>query len=85
MSDQRMDPTGDPGHGPATPQPWQPPTMPEDARRMGLDRNVYGGAEIEFASMLDGRKRSHVVVAVLMLLIFALPVPLTLLQVIDLF
>ena len=32
-------------------------------RRMGLDRNTAEGAWLEFASMLDRRKKSHVAVA----------------------
>jgi hypothetical protein len=73
MSDDRPDPWDTP-QGPA----WQPPLMPEDSRRMGLDRRVPEGAWIEFASMLDSRKKSHVAVAVVLLVVFMLPVLTTL-------
>ncbi|MFC6286705.1 hypothetical protein ACFP3Q_10865 [Nocardioides sp. GCM10027113] len=73
-------PSGDPGHSPVS-DLWRPPTMPEDSRRMGLDRNTVEGAWLEFASVLDRRKPSHVVVAVLALAIFVIPVLLTLLDV----
>ncbi len=78
MSDRRLDPSGDPGHGLAS-VPWQPPVMPEDIRRIGLDRNTIEGAWVEFASLLDRRRRSHVAVAWLALAIFVVPVLLTLL------
>lgn len=68
MNDDRPDPWDTP-QGPI----WQPPLMPEDARRMGLDRRVPEGAWIELASMLDRRKRSHVAIAVVLLVMFALP------------
>jgi hypothetical protein len=68
MDDDRPDPWDTP-QGPI----WQPPQMPEDARRMGLDRRVPEGAWIELASMLDGRKKSHVAVAVVLLVMFTLP------------
>jgi hypothetical protein len=77
MTDRRLDPSGDPGHGvPAV--PWRPPVMPEDIRRIGLDRNTVEGAWVEFASLLDRRRTSHVVVAWLALAVFVVPVLLTL-------
>lgn len=79
MADRRLEPSGDPGHGlPAA--PWRPPAMPEDLRRIGLDRNTIEGAWVEFASLLDRRRPSHVVVAWLALAIFVVPVLLTLLD-----
>ena len=77
MSDRRLDPSGDPGHGVPT-APWRPPAMPEDIRRIGLDRNTVEGAWVEFASLLDRRRTSHVVVAWLALAVFVVPVLLTL-------
>ncbi len=57
------------------PQPaWKGLPMPEDARAMGLDRNTVEGAWLELASNLDRRKRSHLVVAVVLLVVFGLPV-----------
>ena len=53
--------------------------MPDDTRRIGLDRNTVEGAWVEFASLLDRRRTSHVVVAWLALAIFVVPVLLTLL------
>ena len=77
MADRRLEPSGDPGHG-LTSGPWRPPVMPEDTRRIGLDRNTVEGAWVEFASLLDRRRTSHVVVAWLALAIFVVPVLLTL-------
>ena len=77
MSERRLEPSGDPGHGLPS-APWQPPTMPEDTRRIGLDRNTVEGAWLEFAGLLDRRRRSHLVVAWLALAIFVVPVLLTL-------
>ena len=74
MSDRRLDASGDPGHGPVAHDIWQPPEMPDDLRRMGLTRNTEEGAWIEFASMLDRSKRSHVAIAWLILLtLFGIP------------
>jgi hypothetical protein len=78
MSDRRLDPSGDPGHGPVAHDIWQPPEMPDDLRRMGLTRNTEEGAWIEFASMLDRSKPSHVAVAWLILLaLFGIPLLMT--------
>jgi hypothetical protein len=78
MSDRRLDASGDPGHGPVGHDIWQPPEMPDDLRRMGLTRNTEEGAWIEFASMLDRSKPSHVAVAWLILLaLFGIPLLMT--------
>jgi hypothetical protein len=85
MSDRRLDPSGDPGHGPVDHDIWQPPEMPDDLRRMGLTRNTEEGAWIEFASMLDRSRPSHVAVAWLILLtLFGLPLLMTLSDLLDL-
>lgn len=52
--------------------------MPEDARRMGLDRNVPEGAWLQFAGSLKASKPSHRIVAWLVLLTFLMPLILTL-------
>ena len=67
MSERRLDPSGDPGHHSAPGSPWQPPEMPDDLRRIGLTRNTEEGAWIEFVSMLDRSRPSHVLVAWLIL------------------
>ena len=78
MSDRRLDASGDPGHGPVGHDVWRPPELPDDLRRMGLTRNTEEGAWIEFASMLDPRRRSHVAVAWLILLaLFGVPLLMT--------
>ena len=78
MSDRRLDASGDPGHGPVGHDVWTPPELPDDLRRMGLTRNTEEGAWIEFASMLDPGRRSHVVVAWLILLaLFGVPLLMT--------
>ena len=78
MSDRRLDASGDPGHGPVAREIWQPPEMPDDLRRMGLTRNTEEGAWIEFASMLDRSRPSHVVIAWLILLaLFGVPLLMT--------
>ena len=79
MTERRLDPSGDPGHG--VPSAWRPPALPEDARRMGLDRNTVEGAWLELAAGLDRHRRSHLLVAWLGLLVFGVPV---LLSVLDL-
>jgi hypothetical protein len=58
--------------------PWDGPAMPADSRRIGLDRNTVEGAWIELASNLDRRKPAHLVVAILLLVVFVLPVLTTL-------
>ena len=85
MSDRRLDASGDPGHGPVGQEVWQPPEMPDDLRRMGLTRNTEEGAWIEFASMLDASKPSHVAVAWLILLaMFGIPLLMTVSQLLRL-
>ncbi|MBU2693721.1 hypothetical protein [Pimelobacter sp. 30-1] len=54
--------------------------IPDDARRMGLSRSVPDGAMLELAGALDSRKRSHRVVAWVLLFAFAVPVLLSLLS-----
>jgi hypothetical protein len=74
MVDRRLDASGDPGHGPVDHAIWQPPEMPDDLRRMGLTRNTEEGAWIEFASMLDRSKPTHVAIAWLILVtLFGVP------------
>ena len=77
MSDRTPGPSGDPGHAPWDNGVWYPPQMPQDVRRIGLDRNTVEGAWIEFATVLDRSRPSHVVVAWLALAIFVLPLVLT--------
>jgi hypothetical protein len=48
--------------------------MPEDARRMGLTHHVPDGAILDFAGKLDSTRRSHRVVAWVMLVVFCMPV-----------
>ena len=74
MDENRTNPYGEQPSA----QPWQPPLMPGDSKRIGLDRSVPEGAWLEFASMLDRRKKSHVAVALLLLAVFLLPVLTTL-------
>ena len=47
--------------------------MPAEARRIGLDRNTVEGAWLELASNLDRRKKSHLVIAIVLLAVFVLP------------
>jgi len=63
--------------------PWDGLAMPPDSRQMGLDRNTVEGAWIELASNLDRRRKSHLVVAILLLAVFLLPVLSTLKFVIE--
>jgi hypothetical protein len=78
MTDRRLDASGDPGHGPVDHAVWAPPELPDDLRRMGLTRNTEEGAWIEFASMLDRSKPSHVMIAWLILLtLFGVPLLMT--------
>ena len=74
MSDRRLDPSGDPGHDDASAHVWQPPRMPLDQARLGLDRNTVEGAWIEFASALDRTKPSHRLVAWVLLVLILVPV-----------
>ncbi len=52
--------------------------IPDDARTMGLDRNVTEGAWLAFAGSLRATKPSHRLVAWLMLAAIVLPLLLTL-------
>ena len=80
MSDRRLDPSGDPGHDDASPHVWQPPRMPVDQARLGLDRNTVEGAWIEFASALDRSRVSHRLVAWVLLVLLLVPVVLAITQ-----
>ncbi|GAA4080981.1 hypothetical protein ACFFOS_08725 [Nocardioides kongjuensis] len=60
------------------PEPWAPVDhLPSDAQRMGLNRLVPDGALLELAGSLDSSKRSHRVVAWVLLVVMAAPVVLT--------
>ena len=72
--DRRLDSTGDPGHSDDVPRPWAPAAMPDDAARIGLDRNVPDGAWIHFVASLDGRRVSHRLIAWVLLALFGLGV-----------
>lgn len=50
--------------------------IPVDARLMGFDRNTEEGALIALAGSLDPAKRSHKVVAWVLLVAFAIPLAL---------
>jgi hypothetical protein len=47
--------------------------IPPDAQLMGLDRNTQEGALVALAGSLSSRKRTHRVVAWLMLVAFVAP------------
>jgi hypothetical protein len=51
-----------------------PNGIPTDARRMGFDRNTEEGALIALAGSLNPAKRSHRLVAWMLLVAFAAPV-----------
>jgi len=72
MDEHLGHPSGDPGHADAPP-PWQPPRLPVPDQQLGLTRSTEEGALLEFAASLDSRKRSHVVIAWVLLVAFALP------------
>ncbi|MGZ4445198.1 MAG: hypothetical protein ACXVWZ_05115 [Nocardioides sp.] len=57
-------------HGPAV---W-PDHVPDDARRMGLNRSVPDGALLDFAGSLDPAKPLHRITAWAMLVVFGFPV-----------
>jgi len=67
MSGRRLDSAGDPGHSEDDPQLWAPPTMPDDARNLGLDRNTEEGAWVMMAASLDSSRLSHQAIAWLLL------------------
>ena len=73
MTDRRLEPSGDPGHDEAD-LVWQPPRMPVDQARLGLDRNTVEGAWIEFASALDRSRPSHRLIAWVLLVLLLIPV-----------
>ena len=52
--------------------------LPEDAVRLGLDRNTQEGAMLAMAGSLDGGTSSHRIVAWVVLLSLTLPLLLTL-------
>ena len=79
MTDRRLEPSGDPGHDDVDPV-WQPPRMPVDQARLGLDRNTVEGAWIEFASALDRSRLSHRLVAWVLLVLVLVPVGLAVVQ-----
>jgi hypothetical protein len=79
MTDRRLEPSGDPGHDDVDPV-WQPPRMPVDQARLGLDRNTVEGAWIEFASALDRSRVSHRLVAWVLLVLLLVPVGLAIVQ-----
>ncbi|MCR1783495.1 hypothetical protein KVF89_13215 [Nocardioides carbamazepini] len=63
------------------PEPWAPAEhLPTDAQRMGLSRSVPDGALLEFAGSLDSAKRSHRMVAWVLLAVMVAPVLLTVLN-----
>ncbi len=73
--ERRLDSTGDPGHDEERPQIWAPPTMPDDARTIGLDRNTEEGAMVLMASSLDSSKLTHKLIArVLLLALVGIPI-----------
>jgi hypothetical protein len=63
---------GDPGHSDVPPV-WQPPRLPVVDQQLGLTRNTEEGALLEFAASLSSAKKSHVVIAWVLLVSFALP------------
>ncbi|RNL61204.1 hypothetical protein EFK50_17700 [Nocardioides marmoriginsengisoli] len=64
------------------PEDFLPPQpFPADARRMGVDRYTGGdGAFLAMAAALDGRKTSHRVFALVLLIFVITPVALSLWQ-----
>ena len=79
MTDRRLEPSGDPGHEDVD-AVWQPPRMPVDQARLGLDRNTVEGAWIEFASALDRSRVSHRLIAWVLLVLLLVPVGLAIAQ-----
>lgn len=74
--------TVDEGHSQQVP-PWERPQhygIPADARRIGLDRNTLEGAMLAFSGSLDRTKRSHLLTAWVLLLMFSFPVVLTVIR-----
>ncbi len=63
------------------PEPWTSDAhLPSDARRMGLNSSVPDGALLELAGALNGTKRSHRMVAWVLLAVFAAPIVLSLIS-----
>jgi hypothetical protein len=61
---------------------WYPGhTMPVDAHRMGLTHHVPEGAILDFAGRLDAAKPGHRAAAWVLLLVFGLPVLISVLRV----
>ena len=56
---------------------WAVQGIPADAQRMGLDRNTVEGSLVAMAGSLTGARRSHKVVAWILLAVFAGPLVLT--------
>lgn len=64
----------DPDHDLAPPY-WFPGTrLPDEARRIGLSHHVPDGALLDFAGRLDPSRTYHRVVAWVLLVVFAFPV-----------
>lgn len=59
--------------------------LPPDAARMGLSSHVPEGALLDFAGRLDAAKPGHRIVALLLLVVFGLPVVLAALRVVYAF
>lgn len=57
-----------------------PDPIPADARLMGLDRNTEEGALVALAASLDPAKRSHKLIAWVLLVCFVAPMLLLLLR-----
>jgi hypothetical protein len=70
----------DPDEG-ASPYWFPGETMPADARRMGLTHHVPEGAILDLAGRLDAAKPGHRAAAWVLLLVFGLPVLLSVLRV----
>jgi hypothetical protein len=51
--------------------------IPQDARRMGFDRNTEEGALISLAGSLNPAKRSHRLVAWVLIAVFCVPLLVT--------
>jgi hypothetical protein len=58
--------------------------LPDDARRMGLTHHVPDGAILDFAGRLDPDKRWHRLTAWALLVLFGLPVVLTVMRLFQL-
>ena len=69
----------DPEH-PAPPYWFAGQHLPPDARRMGLTHHVPDGAILDFAGRLDSAKLGHRVTAWALLVLFGLPVLLSVLR-----